>query len=319
MLRTDFYNVVFTNTNDGTSTSIQLYSHYTCVYGYDSGEGKTKFIDFISRGMSTGELKIDVVSPFGENAGFALMRDDVLTPLLEVATRRFIYIVDEATMFKSGKIKDFNNSMHLFIVVSRGFPFKIDVPVHGMYKIIEKDRMFEIEKLQSLPIATDFSKKFDNVVVEGNIEENFYSKLFPVSKNSKGSSNIEKHLRHIEGSCLVFMDLGNIAKQYALLMKRCEGKDIQFYDYLCFEHLLYDSKLVRDTVSRETTLTFVDKFTLEAVYEAALEYETKGTALAYKHGMSKLQDAYFDNLDALLDSDVASGIREYIETNKKAN
>lgn len=297
--------------NNGSSVSLNLYSHFTCIYGKDSAEGKTHFVGFIERSVSN---KLITVLVNNEERKFAVATDLSLDGLL-LASEMLVILIDEVTLYNYESLSRINKSKHAFIVITRSMNMNFNCPLCGIYKFIkfcdDGNNVFDIVPVESLPLASSVVK-LDSVVVESKesrSEGEFLSQYVKVIASS-GKNRVEKLLRHSgNANILVFTNLGNISGQYSLLMKRCkDNPNIRFYDYLAFEQLLYDSSVVNGKYDKSQ----FDYVTIERFYEECLEDETKGTDYEYKHG-KKLHNK-LKNYTVVLDSKVGSLLREYIDS-----
>lgn len=50
--------------SDGKSVNVRLFSHYTCICGKFSGEGKSEFVSLLEDGISTGDISVVSKLPF---------------------------------------------------------------------------------------------------------------------------------------------------------------------------------------------------------------------------------------------------------------
>lgn len=313
------YTVVFKSIENNSSVSINLHSHYTCLYGEYSGEGKSHFFSSIEQGVNTDTIKVEVSDP---NIGFTLATAATLEAILGNESKMVI-MIDESSMLKESIIKKVNTSKHIFICITRSMPFKMDYPLQGLYKVSRKVSgdivSFDIDNLNSLPIAKDFNNRYDDIIVEaseGRSESQLLGVYLDGIKSSGGRDRIEKLLRKSENKkVLVFADLGNIGRAYKLLFKRCkENPNIRFYGYQCFEQLLYRSPLVGELPDNTGHISKFDVVSLENYYESLMEERTRGTKLEYKHGKS-LKAEFLDkrNFLKVFTSKVGKGIGQYIK------
>lgn len=312
------YTVIFKNKENNSSVSINLYSHYTCLYGEFSGEGKSHFFSSVEQGINTNTIEVEVKD---SNIGFTLATAATLEAILGNRSRMVI-MIDESAMLKSSIINKVNKSKHIFICITRSMPFKMDYPLQGLYKVsrkVVKDEVsFDITNVKQLPIAKDFTNKFDEVVVESKYNKSESQLLNVYLDNVKcanGRDRIEKLLRGKGNkTILVLADLGNIGRAYKLLSKRCkDNPNIVFYGYNCFEQLLYDSPMVKELPELEKQLNPFDIVSLEVFYEKLLAKKTKGTELEYKHG-KPLKNSFLQrkNFHKIFKSKVGKGLYNYI-------
>lgn len=282
--------VKFIQNDTGKVLELELMSHFTCILGIDSGEGKSWFYDYIADNLPTGQVKIESELPV------VVANNTNLFDYFEVPTRSIIFI-DEWVLTKfSSQFKIINESQHLFLCITRSFPFKTSSPLDGIYQITDDtDGWFKCNKLNDnndLPLA-DKNFKFDYIVTEAQRDRSENEFLNAWSENSSievigcnGKDRVAKVLKMLEKkyghpSVLVLTDLFSISGQYSLLRKRCrDNPNIRFYDYGSFEEMLFNSEFL----SANTELNPLDFITLERFYETALEQFTSGTPYEYKHG-----------------------------------
>lgn len=314
----DYVDVSFISKINGSKTSIRLYSHYTCIYGAESGEGKSYFISIIEDGLSTDTLYVEISD---SSLQFAIA-DAMSLPLAFTNSSRYVILIDESSMLKDNIVQQVNKSKHLFICVSRSMPFRMDYPLKGMYTlvrtVIDGIEDIDIKSVEALPVETNFSTEKDVILTEakeGRSENELLSIYLQNVKGAEGRDRLEKCLRGTKDSVLVFADLGNIGLAYALLLKRCkQNPNIKFYDYLCFEQLLYESNLVQVLGNKPEIGSVFDSFSIESWYEGLLEEFTKHTILEYKHGKPLSKDFLNKrNFGKIFSSEVGRGIKEYIK------
>ena len=133
------YRISFTRIEDDAGLSLELISHYTCIYGKDSGEGKTEFISLVEEGMNDGSIRIDSPIPFAigspGNTGALLLNEN-----------RQIIMIDESVVLRDELIRQINESRHLFICISRAMPLKNSYPLDGIYLLSRtEDGWFAVE------------------------------------------------------------------------------------------------------------------------------------------------------------------------------
>lgn len=310
------YTVTFENIEDDTYTSIELYSHYTCILGKYSGEGKSYFYDYIENGLSDKSVEVSIEGP--EHVEFTLATEASMKAILG-NPNRLVILIDEAATFNSKLIKEMNESHHLFICITRAMPFKLDCPLNGLYYLKDEDGSFDIYKVPKLPLATDFTKG-STIVCEsqrGKSESQLLSTYLDGVISAEGRDNLAAKVRILNGDVLVLADLGNIGRAYRLLMKRCsQNPGIRFYDYECFEQMLLESSLV-SSMGNDDDIPYdeFEFFSIERYYEKALEFKTQGTSIEYKHSNPVLKKPYVDkdNFSKVFDGETAKGIKEYIE------
>lgn len=273
--------IEFKDEKSGQSFDIMLNSHYTCILGKDSGEGKTEFFNEILTGLSEGTVKV--------NSEYPLYCIDIQgmsspEPILNNPDRS-IYLLDEASVLKGNYIAQMNKSKHLFIMITRTVPLRGNYPLDGIYFLTRHNGWFKSSPAE-LPL-TEGSIYETKIVTESQIgrsEHELLSIYYDGLVAAGGRDRIESKLRNTSEKTTVFADLGNIGAAYFLLRKRCEqNKQISFYPYKAFEQLLCESSLVRNSgkVFMESVFDFLSE---EKYYEAALKYMTQDTPLEYKHG-----------------------------------
>lgn len=279
--------VKFIQNDNNKTLELELISHFTCILGIDSGEGKSWFYDYISDNLPIGQVTIESELP-------VIIADTTnLLDFVEIPTRSIIFI-DEWVLTKFSKqFKLINESKHLFLCITRAFPFKTTSPLDGIYKITDDaNGWFQCNKLNEnhdLPLASK-EFKFNYIVTEAQQDksENQFMKAWSKNNNikiigSNGKDRIAYVLKTLEKkytnpAILVLTDLYNISGQYSILRKRCrDNPNIRFYNYGSFEEMLFNSKFL----AAYTKLNSLDFITLERFYEAALEQFTRGMPYEY--------------------------------------
>lgn len=307
--------VTFTQKESGKTLVISCVSHFTCVFGKESGEGKSEFFSVVEEGIADGSVTISVEPKMN----FTVATPATLEAILRNEDRQVIFI-DESSVLQSSLLKKINKSKHVFINITRSMPLRGDYPLQGIYFLKRHDSWFELEKDESLKFM-DKDSVYSEVIVEsskGRSEHEFLSQYLCNVTAANGRNNVEKLLRNTSGKILVFVDLANIGRVYSLLVKRCkQNPEIRFYNYQSFEELLFYSKLIQE-MSCNIEESFLDFLSIEQFYEKTLEKITKGTVLEYKHGKS-LAAPFLEkrNLDNILDSEVGRTLLYYLQKNKE--
>ncbi len=323
--------VTFSSLVNGSSVSIVLYSRFTCIYGEESGEGKSHFFSVLEEGLGNSglapSLKVDISNPeFGFTMAYG---ESDFEHAVMVTKRKNIILVDEASV-ALGKFQSLvNESQHIFICITRSLPFKMMYPLSGIYTVNRvqngESYDFSIEGLKELSLVSIKSiwSKFDYIVTEASknhSEHELLSLYFDNVIAANGRDRLQKVLLTLSRSkpnckILVFADLGNIGPAYAILAKRCKNNpNIKFYNYLCFEQLLYSSDLVRDLNRNSDSINRFMCKSLENYYSKKLEVETYKTELEYRHG-KPLKPGYKlpENFLKLYSSKVSKVLKQYIE------
>ena len=145
------YKITFTDKISGESSSLELVSKFTCIYGKDSGEGKSEFFSRVEDGINTDSISIDSELPF------TLADDATLAAILNTVDRSII-LIDEFSFVRSSLVKIINKSKHLFIVISRTLPLKGNFSMSGIYRIRRTDNWFQFEHFESLPLLHDLNR-----------------------------------------------------------------------------------------------------------------------------------------------------------------
>ncbi len=98
--------------SDGKSASLRLFSHYTCICGKFSGEGKSEFVALLKDDISTGDVSVVSRLPF------AIATAASLEVLLDIPGRSVII-----------------------------FLLKLGYPLQGVYKLNRDKDWFVIENV----------------------------------------------------------------------------------------------------------------------------------------------------------------------------
>ena len=285
-------------------TSITLYSHFTCIIGKYSGEGKSEFIAALLQEVQMGN---DV---FESELPVVIADAASLSGVLGNPNRQII-IIDELAMLRGKLLAEINRSKHLFIGISRGNPLRLEYPLGGIYSITRTANWFKIESRSGdLPVMSKCSDCKTVMESEAGRSEHelladYFEECIPVS----GRNNIEKKLRGSNEAVQVFADLGAIGSAFSILKKRCQDNpDIRFYNYDAFEQLLVESPLLKGI---EVADNF-DYLSLERYYEAWLEDALARRGVEFKHG-EKLPDLVKEaDVQELFDSEVGRPLLRYL-------
>lgn len=304
------YKVYFRKGNE--ETNITLYSHYTCIIGKYSGEGKSEFLAELANEIAEGNKVF-------ESELTVSIADAASLPGILNNPNRQIVIIDEMAMLQRDVIARINESHHLFIGVSRGNPIKLDYPLKGIYSVERTANWYKISSLQyELPLVDQC--KDCKIVMESRknkSEHELLSKYFSNCIAASGKNNIEKYLRNKDDEICVFADLGAIGNAFTILRKRCnDNPKIKFYDYQAFEQLLVESPLLSDYASECSVFDFM---TLERFYEHELEEAFKSHEIKFKHGADLPDLIRKASITELFNSGVGRKLLEYIEVRERLN
>lgn len=308
--------VEFKDERSGQSFDIIINSHYTCIFGKDSGEGKTEYFNEILTGLSEGTVKVISEYPF---YCIDIQGMSSLEPILN-NPERSIYLLDEASVLKGSHIVQMNKSKHLFVLITRTVPLRGNYPLDGIYFLTRCNGWFKSSPAE-LPMADDVHGTL--LVTESCSERSEHELLSVYYDNvtaAGGRDRIERKLRNTSEKITVFADLGNIGAAYFLLRKRCEqNKQISFYPYKAFEQLLCDSPLVKN-LGRTFSESVFDFLSEEQYYEAMLQYMTEGTPVKYKHGVS-LPKVFLDcrNYEKIFNSEIGQLLYNDIKMQKDSD
>lgn len=305
--------VEFKDERSGQTFDIAINSHYTCIFGKDSGEGKTEYFNEMLTGLSEGTVRVTSEYPF---YCIDIQGMSSLEPILN-NPERSIYLLDEASVLKGGHIAQMNKSKHLFILITRTVPLRGNYPLDGIYFLTRCNGWFKSSPAE-LPMTDDIHGTI--LVTEacsGQSEHELLNVYYGNVVAAGGRDRIERKLRNTSEKITVFADLGNIGAAYFLLRKRCEqNKHISFYPYKAFEQLLCESPLVKD-FNRMFSESVFDFLSEEKYYEAMLQYVTKGTPLEYSHGVPLSKD-FLDckNYEKIFNSEVGQLLYNDIKARK---
>lgn len=331
------------NSVDTILFSIKLISHFTTVYGIDSGEGKSWLFDMLIRMRAANELQITCIGTEGESYDVVFASLDTFKELLEQEARKVI-IVDEIFINKSSELlKLVNSCSHFLVVITRSFPMAANSPLNGIYTVhVGSTGKFHVELINKqglIPLTTSL-KDADIIVTEASSGRSENQLLqFLIKKFNKnilliaadGKDKIQAKLlwctkKYPEKRIVVFTDLYNISAQLKLLVKRCkQNPNIVFYNYGCFEELLCESSFIAQVKKCFNKKSF-DYITLERFFEEKVNFLTKGTIIEYNHHKPIMSECYLqecvlcanlcefyaeNKLQDLLDSYVGIPIYEY--------
>lgn len=324
--------VTFTSLIDNSSLSITLYSKFTCIYGIDSSEGKTQLYDVIAEGRTgalDGEVTISV-SVSNPSYKFTQETGASIEAVLGRKDEKYIIMVDEYSILSGEMISKAKKSEHVFLCVTRAMPWSLSYPLQGLYIVSRSltddgELSFDLNHYNGLPILKEISDSYDYIVTESSPNHSehellslYFSNLVPASGRDKINRVLLK-LCKSNPNCkiLVFADLGNIGQAVHLLEQRVkENPNIIFYDYVCFEQLLYESKLIK-SLGKKSDINRFSVLSLEEYFSKKLEIETQGSYLEYKHG-KPLKEGYKlqKNFNDLYSSRVSRLLKKYIELYK---
>ena len=319
--------LTFTGTQKQGSVTINLCSHYTLIIGENSGEGKSHFFNFFERRFRNSSISI--TNSMGYSILFATT-SSALDGFLKIPQRCIIFVDEILLSQGSGYVASLNVSNHLFIVVARNSAFNISAPMNGIYEVkrwIDGGTLFfDLIQVKSLRLYSGNKiVDFDFIVTEsrdGRSEHQLLSEYLDkdIIIAAYGNTRIYKKLtsKVKSGVVLVLMDLSNMSGFYSKLRNLCEKrKDLYFYDYNCFEELLYKSRIIPKNVDVGSVF---DYLTVERYYEALLMESTSGTDLCVKHGQ-KLPAIYLDksNFDAIFNTDIGKGLYILIKNSGDSN
>lgn len=297
---------------DGSSLDLDIFSKFTCIIGDNSGEGKTEFFTEIEDGINDRSITIESSLPFAV-AHAATIETQINTENIT------IFMIDEFGMIRSEFLPAILKSKHIFICITRGFDLHFDYGYYSIHFLKRKNDWFILEQPNILNVTNNIDY-CDKIITEAdhNRSENqllsvYFSNIIP----SKGRDKIEKKLRNTNEKILVLADLGNIGVAYRILSERVQDNpNIMFYDYQCFEELLYNCDLVK-SLNNKITADVCNFLSLERYYSFLLEKSTKWTNLEYKHGKPLAQD-FLDvkNFYKVFDSVIGKGLLNLILNRK---
>lgn len=211
----------------------------------------------------------------------AIMTGDNVDVLVSTSIRS-VFIMDEALLANNDFLIKLNMSRHVYIVICRSFPLLGSYPYVGMYTLKRNNNWFTFDNLNTLRLYS-INTPVDIIVTEASYEHSeneLMQRYFTNILSAGGRDKIDKTIRNLSDKrILVLADLANIGCSCRLLSKRCQqNKTLYFYDYQCFEELLFKSKLVNGSDNDFTGLS-TESISLEKYYERALESKNKNTDL----------------------------------------
>lgn len=312
----DSFVVSFNQNENNSTTSINVYSKFTCIIGNDSGEGKTEFYSLLEEGFNDGSVTIDAPLPV------VLVNEGAFDGII-TNKDPYICIIDEGGMFLDRRIRSMNHSPHYFIIISRGITSNISYPYCGIYELNREGDWFNIHHTSRLNVANELRTEYSTILTESapnRSEHELLSVYLDNLKACSGRDRIYKGIRNSGNDTLVVADLGNIGPAFSILSEMCREYDVELYDYQCFEELLFESLLVQQLPSTSVTKRSSDSLdvSIEQFYERILTERTKGTILEYKH-KAPLSREFLDkkNFDKVFGSSVGKPLLNYIKHNSK--
>lgn len=303
--------------SDEYRVSIDLFSHYTGISD-DSGNGKTHFLDYVRSHRFDGVLEFDI--PDGFDLSFAFDEATLMTAINQ-STRQIIFVDEPNVCLVYEHMRQINKSEHLFIFVSRGHLFGSSYPIHGMYSLIEEeDLVFRITRVKEFPLCT----KINNDIVvateskENKSEHRLLQRFIPNVIGLDSGCNIAKYIETAEQDTLIFCDLGNIGFEYyniCTALENCKYK-IWFYDYSCYEELLFVSQVYNGDNSSVDPFS---RMSIEKVFESSLKHLSRHTEYEYDHKKCTYPIA-LDKCSAeqLFDSYCGKVLLEYLHNNENS-
>lgn len=299
----------FEHRDPGKTIEMELVSKFTCINGRNSGEGKSEFLVELEQGMQLGEI----VCNLGDH--FAIADAGSINALLQLVDRT-VLMIDETITFQTDILTKMRTSRHIFVCITRAMSLHFDYPLKGIYKVCRTKDWFSVIRAETLPLLNHKLYEMGVVVTESREGRSEHQMLTEIGVThliaAAGRDEIEKKLRNTKGSILVFADLGAVGRAYRLLQKRCEAnKNIRFYNYDSFEHLLCSSSIFRENAykSRWNSFMFI---TLERYYEKVLMEITSHTEYQYEHG-KPLPKAFSEHWSELLDSDCGKYLKQFAD------
>lgn len=276
--------IKFIQVSSGKILEFDLISHYTSILGMKSAEGKTWFYNYVRSEITNGSVIVESELPY-------VFADTLNIDRILETNERSIILIDELTLNKtSNMINAYNLSNHLIVSISRTLPFNVTSPLQGLYTVKEKAGWFICDRLNDLKLATS-NYKYDIIITEardGRSENELLKQWRPdltiisANGNIKIPMTINKVSKIFPNkNILVLMDLFNIGQQYQVLVHvQRNNPNVKFYNYGCFEEMIFKSKFISGTGSYVDALNFS---TLEKYYENILEEFTDGTPYQYVH------------------------------------
>lgn len=271
-----------------------------------SGAGKTYFYEEILN-SNNDDCELSV---FGTRRVVTLPATDLLAiQLVGEAIQDTIIVVDEDSLNLNGLLTErFINTLlancKKVVLISRESRFYLASPIQSLYYLsIENDGVYSV--YSAFQSVNNIIGKYNYIVTEssfGKSEHLLLSSLFSDCdlqyKCASGRDNIFSTLRKLSHSLpncrvLIVMDTCVGLHSFVNISSTAEklGLSFSIADMMCFEALLYHSKLI---VSRfgYTPIDLLRGKTLEQNYEIALRNLTKGTELEYSHNPNTVSECF---------------------------
>ena len=276
---------------NGTVVQVPLIYRVT-VFMSTSGEGKTYFIDSsIESFVDDSEDKVLTVE-CEKKLLFFSDKSDIKT-FTEIYEKHedVYYVMDEE--FARHFFEIIKNSYDKFIIVSRSKFLLNFVDIRSIYTLVFNresfmcSNAFKIVPPEGKPdlfIVESHERKSEHLFIETCMPE-----VLPIvsgfgrNKLCDVLSTILDRNANIKKVFLAF-DLGAGASNYQRFVdiQNYYGINIYVFPYVCFESILFYSKLVQ-SITKDIDIDKINAFSSEKYYEKLLEVRTYGTKLASKH------------------------------------
>lgn len=235
---------------------------------YFDKEGRT--------GALEGEITIDVTIS-NPNYKFSQETGASIEAVLGRTDEKYVIMIDEYSILSGEIIGKARKSDHVFLCVTRAMPWRLSYPLQGLYIVSRSlsegsELSFDLNHYNGLPLLKDISNSFDYIVTEASLNHSeqellslYFSNLIPACGRDKINRVLVKLCKE-NPNCkiLVFADLGNIGQAVHILEQKVkENPNIVFYDYMCFEQLLHESKLVKSLGKKSN----IDRFSVLSLEE----------------------------------------------------
>ena len=248
----------------------------------DSGEGKTRFVEFLRDGKELFgfKLSIDFEYPFKVSKSVKFIHSELLDSdpqdMIDNTKDPYIlFLVDEASQISTKLIRrlyDYNNPV---LVLGRPSGFNEKTGLESIYEIEwlggqGEESKFELKPHMILPKPEE-TDEFDFILTEAAKNKSECQLLKRYYDNSKiipmcGQSRLLKGLRIAKSEkLLLFLDQGNVSDILSILPRLLEHKTIKFYPYTSFEEYLFRCDKLKNFMHPDSVISGLHKNKIDSL------------------------------------------------------